>query len=165
MFSYQSICRGVRFAAVLTAMGVSIAAAPAMADEITITIDRVRAVDRADVLSKPDFLARVTIAGETFVTKPVLNSTDIKPGWSFTKSVPAGTHKVKVEILDKDITKNDVEDINRVDNKRDLDFTVSTRPCRIREISNASCGVAIVRAGKEKKAAEITFTVKAKKTK
>lgn len=152
-------------AVVALAMLGAVSAAPAFADEITITIDRVRSVDKSDQLSKPDFLPRVTIAGETFTTQPILNSTDIKPAWKFSKSVPAGTHKVKVEILDKDITKNDPLDINRVANKRDLDFTVKTRSCGVGELSGASCGKAIVRAGREKKSAEITFTVTAKQTK
>lgn len=137
----------------------------ASADEITVTILRVSALDRDDALSRPDFLARVTIAGEAFVTKPILNQTDIQPtDWVFRKTVSAGSHEVKVEILDKDITKNDFVDINRIDNKRDLDFTVNTRRCTVTGFSPSyRCGNRIVRAGGERKKAEITFRVDARR--
>lgn len=144
---------------------VAFAPANASADEITVTIDRVSALDKGDALSRPDFLARVTIAGELFVTKPILNQTDIQPtDWVFRKSVSPGQHEVKVEILDKDITKNDFVDINRIDGKRDLDFTVNTRRCTITGFSPSyRCGDRIIRAGAERRKAEITFRVDARR--
>ena len=139
--------------------------ATAQADEITVRIKRVKAIDPGDALSRPDYLARVTIAGETFVTKPILNQTDISPpDWVFRKSVSPGWHDVKVEILDKDLTKNDFVDINRVDGKRDLDFKVNTRRCDISGFSGSvDCGSDIVRAGAERKSAEVTFTVRSRR--
>lgn len=144
---------------------VSLAPVAASADEITVSILRVTALDQGDALSRPDFLARVTIAGELFVTKPILNQTDIQPSdWVFRKSVSPGRHEVKVEILDKDVTKNDFVDINRVDGKRDLDFTVDTRRCVVLGFSPSyRCGTRIVRAGAERRKAEITFTVDARR--
>jgi hypothetical protein len=152
-------------ALLVIALATSVAAtAPATADEITVVIDRVKAGDKIDVLTKPDLFARVTIAGETFKSKTAFDKSDIAPKWTFTKTVPKGTHKVKIELLDRDITNaSDLIDINRLDKKRDLDFTVTTRSCRIGEISNSGCGKAITRAGKEPKNAEVSFTVTAKK--
>lgn len=137
----------------------------ARADEITVRIKRVKAVDPGDALSRPDYLARITIAGESFVTKPILNQTDISPpDWVFRKTVRPGWHDVKVEILDKDLTKNDFVDINRVDGKRDLDFKVNSRRCQISGFSGGvRCGSDIVRAGAERKSAEVTFTVRSRR--
>lgn len=140
------------------------AAGEVRADEISVTIERVQALDKEDALSKPDFLARVTIAGEAFVTPVVRNQSEITPNWVLRKTVPAGTHAIKVEILDKDITKNDFVDINRIDGKRDLDFTVNTRTCAIAGFSSAyRCGSKIVRAGAERRKAEVTFSVAVKR--
>jgi hypothetical protein len=80
------------------------------------------------------------------------------------KTVAAGVHNIKLEILDKDVTKNDFVDVNRVDNKRDLDFTIDTRSCRIGGFSTAyRCRSPIVRAGNEKKKAEVTFSIAVKR--
>ena len=55
-------------------------------------------------------------------------------------------------------------DINRLDGKRDLDFTIDTRSCRIEGfVTTYRCGQTIVRTGKERKASEVTFTVQVKK--
>jgi hypothetical protein len=137
----------------------------AHADEIIVNISRVKALDRSDNLSRPDFLARVTISGEPFVTKPVMNRDDIQPtDWVFRKSVPPGKHDVKIEILDKDVTKNESIDINRIDGKRDIDFAVDTRRCVVTGFSPPQrCGARIVRAGAERKKAEITFSVDARR--
>jgi hypothetical protein len=139
-------------------------ASQARADEIIVTIERVTALDQEDALSRPDFLARVTIAGEAFVTPVIRNQNTITPNWVLSKNVPAGTHNVKVEILDQDVTKNDLADINRVDNKRDIDFTVNTRNCRIQGFSSPfRCGSKIVRAGTERRKARVTFSVAVKR--
>lgn len=141
-------------------------AAPAAAeDTVTVVITRVKGLDRFDVGGgKPDFFARVTIAGETFKTDPVKQQMDIKPDWKISKKVKSGKHDVKIEIFDKDVgSPSDKVDINRVDNKRDLDFTVDTNSCNISGFSGGySCGDTITRAGREKKNAEIQFRVRAK---
>ncbi len=132
--------------------------------EVTITIERVTAVDRSDAASRPDYFARVVIDGDSQMTPAEMNKTDISPNWKISKMVPAGRTQVKVEILDKDVQINDPVDINRLPNKRDLDFTVDTRNCRIVGFADGySCGSKIVRAGDQRKAAEITFSVSVKK--
>ncbi len=134
------------------------------AEEIVVTISRVKALDKFDALSKADMMARVTIAGEATTTAFIKDQDDIRPNWVIRKNVPSGVHDVKVEILDKDVTKNDFIDINRLDNKRDLDFKVNTRNCQITGFTQSyRCRSAIVRAGNEKKKAAITFTVDVKR--
>ncbi len=144
------------------ALGTTMAAA---ADpEVRVTITQVRALDQPDAFSKGDFYARVTINGETFNTAPVKQETSITPNWVVSRKVKAGTADVKVAILDKDVSVDDPIDVNRVDAKRDLDFSINTRNCKIDGFSSTyRCKQTISRAGKEKKAAEIYFTVDVKK--
>jgi hypothetical protein len=132
--------------------------------DVSVTIDHVKALDRVDwgVAGQADFYARVTIAGETFVTKPARGENDVRPNWVFTKSVRASARvPVKVEIFDKDVFKPDERvDINRVNAKRDLDFTVNTYNCSIGGFSNSfRCKQPIMRGGQERKRAEVTFRV------
>ena len=55
---------------------------------------------------------------------------------------------------------DDKIDINRITPKRDLDFTVDTRRCRVIGFANSfRCGDAIHRSGSEAKKAEIVFYV------
>lgn len=127
---------------------------------ITVTIDRVRALDAVDAFSKADFFARVTINGVAVETQPIKQQPDISPNWKLSHKVPAGRHNVTLEIFDKDLTKNELIDINRVDNKRQLDFSVDTRSCSVSGLTGISrCGQTIVRAGAERKKAEVTFSV------
>ena len=141
-----------------------LAPSQAQADEIVVTITHVKALDKFDVLSKADMLARVTIAGEATTTAFIKDQDDIRPNWIIRKNVSPGVHNVKVEILDKDVTKNELIDINRLDNKRDLDFQVNTRNCQITGFTQSyRCRSAIVRAGNEKKKAAITFRVEVKR--
>jgi hypothetical protein len=164
----QSSCRHLYACSVVAALAAGLTVlgpVHARADEITVTISRVKSLDRADNLSRPDFLARVTIAGESFVTKPVMNKDEIQPtDWVFRKSVTPGNHPIKIEILDKDVTRNDPVDINRVNGKRDLDFGINTQRCMVTGLKPPyRCGALIVRAGEERKRAEITFAVDARR--
>lgn len=141
---------------------------PAKMDEVTVTVKRVKALDKIDVGGgAPDLFARVTIAGEALKSPVAKQQTEVKPDWKLTKSVPRGKTAIKLEILDKDVLNpSDAIDINRVDKKRDLDFTVNTDKCRIEGLSGSnSCGSKISRAGRENKKAEIDFTVTVKKGK
>jgi hypothetical protein len=132
--------------------------------ELIIKVTNVRALDRADELSDGDFFARVTINGEKLESPVVKQEGAIKPDWVLSKKVKAGVVKVKFEIIDKDLSVDDPIDINRVDNKRDLDFTVNTKTCRVLDFSPTyKCGAKITRAGKENKKAEVTFVVTVKK--
>jgi hypothetical protein len=135
----------------------------AQSHEIVVTITRVRALDRFDgpVGSKADFFARVTISGTEFTTKPIRQDDDIRPNWVVTKPVGHGRHDVKLEILDSDVSNRpDPIDVNRLDNKRDLDFTVDTRSCRIEGFASTyRCRTTISRTGQERKKAEVFFTV------
>jgi hypothetical protein len=153
--------KGAKLAGALLATVISGAALPAAADELVIRIEHVRAVDRIDPTTSPDFYAQVTIDGQVFKTQRIRNAPDIRPNWVITANVPRGISSVNLAILDRDILKkDDLIDINRVDGKRDLDFRVNTRSCEILDFSQSySCRDRIVRAGNERKAAEITFRV------
>lgn len=129
--------------------------------EITLTVVRFKAIDKADELSAGDFFARVTIDGSKQITATVSGDrAEVQPNWKISKSVSPGVHKVKLELIDKDVSIDDPIDINRLGNKRDLDFTVDTRSCVIGGFaSDYKCGATITRAGGEKKMAEISFKV------
>jgi hypothetical protein len=130
-------------------------------------VSEIKPLDKYDELSLGDIYARVTIAGTTQST-PVLKQTTavgqvLKPGWQIIQNVAPGVHPVKVELIDKDLSQDDVIDINRLPNRRVLEFTVDTRRCRIEGFASPyNCKSAIRRTGKEAKAAEITLTVDAK---
>lgn len=131
---------------------------------VSVTINKVKALDKADVYSKGDFYARITIDGDIQKTEPVKQDAEITPNWKVSKKVRPGTVKVKVEILDKDVSQDDPIDINKVNAKRDLDFTVNTRSCKVEGFSSTyKCGRTISRAGKEPKSADVSFTVSVKK--
>jgi hypothetical protein len=154
------------FVSALFALPLAFAVLPsqARADEIVVNITRVKALDKFDELSKADMLARVTIAGEAFTTAVTKDQDDIRPNWVIRKNVPPGVHDVKVEILDKDVTKNELVDINRLNNRRDINFQVNTQNCQVTGFAQSyRCGSAIVRAGNERKKAAITFKVDVKR--
>lgn len=152
------------FAAAMMAGALPAVATTASAAEITVTIERVNGRGPGDLWSRSDFFARVTIGGVTTTTDVVRNQNDAKPNWVITREVPRGTHDVKIEILDKDLTKQELIDITRTAGKKDLDFKVSTRPCRVIGFSGGTrCGQPIVREGDEGKSAEITFRVDTKR--
>lgn len=151
-------------AALFGALAITTPAALAAPQELTVTITGVKAIDKADEFSKGDFYARVTIDGQTQSTQPIKQQDVDKPNWKITQKVEPGIRKVKLEILDKDVSQDDPIDINRMDNKRSLEFEVNTRTCRILGFSSGyKCGATITRAGKEKKAAEISFKISVKK--
>lgn len=138
--------------------------APASAqrsDELVITITSVRAIDKTDIFGKADFYAKVTIDGETTSTPVARQADSARPNWVVAKRVSRGKHDVRIQLLDKDPGKpDDVIDINRVANKRELDFQVDTSTCRISGFSSAyRCNTTIVREGTERKKAEIQFRV------
>ena len=136
----------------------------AKAEEIVLRISRVKALDKIDEASQADFYAQVIISGEQFKTDQIQDRNDIRPNWLFTKKVAPGKHDVKITILDKDVTRDDPIDINRIANKRDIDFTVDTRTCSVGGFAQTyKCGTAIIRGGSEKKRAEITFSVDVKR--
>jgi hypothetical protein len=132
--------------------------------ELIITVKRVTLLDKVDELSKGDLYARVTIDGEIQSSPVVKGQNVFKPDWKLSKKVTRGDHNVKVELVDKDVTQDDNIDINRVDKKRDLEFSVNTKSCRIEGFSSSyKCGSSITRAGAEPKKADITFVVSVKK--
>jgi hypothetical protein len=172
VYRIQSKARGFAGAAALAVATVAgatyglstVAQSQAKNHEVTVTVHRVAAIDKIDAASRPDFYARVTIAGNRQTTQFIKDKVDISPNWQISAAVPPGRTLVKVEILDKDISVDDPVDINRLAGKRDLDFTVDTRNCRIDGFANGyKCGDKITRAGDQRKGAEITFSVSVKK--
>jgi hypothetical protein len=158
--------RRVGIASLAVASGLAAVASPLIAQQgagrdVVITVRTVKALDKLDAYSKADFFAQVTIAGGAPVASPVVKQAQqIAPNWVLSKRVPQGVHNVRIEIFDKDLTKNEAIDINRLPNKRPLDFTVNTRNCAIGGFAQGyRCGDVIVRAGAEPKSAEIAFSV------
>lgn len=135
--------------------------AAVQAAEIIITITDLRTVGRADVFTRPDFFAQVSVAGEGFTTPTARNQGNIAPNWVIRKTVPRGTHSVKIALFDKDLTKSEAIDINTVDGKRDLDFRINTRNCRVLDLTGVAqgCRATVTRAGRELKSAEMRFNV------
>ncbi len=135
--------------------------------EIVITISQLTALDAADVwLAGPDdFYARVTIDGEVFSTRIKRQQNVAQPNWKISKVVSNRKVDVRLEIYDKDIGKPDDKiDINRITPKRDLDFVVDTRRCRVEGFADSfRCGDEIRRQGNEDKKAEIVFYVDAER--
>lgn len=151
-------------AAALAAVAIAGFAAPAMAQDLIITIERVRALDKIDAAGQADFYAQVTIDGKTIKTERIRRADDVRPNWVIRAPMTGRRSEVKLEILDKDVlSKDDLVDINRLDGKRDLDFSVRNGPCRVEGFAQSyDCsgrGVVITRGGNEKKAAEVTFRV------
>ena len=131
--------------------------------EVTITLHQLIALDKADAFSSEDFYARVTIGGQTFKSDKVRQTDAIIPNWRFSAVVPNGRTDVKIEVFDKDLAQDDQIDINRINPKRDLDFVVNTRNCRVEGFAQAyKCGTDIRRAGGERKKAEMVFMVTVK---
>jgi hypothetical protein len=153
------------FAALALIMPISAMSATSASarDELSIYITTVTALDAADkwLAGPDDFYARVTIDGQVFTTKVKRQKNHASPNWRVTKFVRPGVHNIRLEIFDKDIGKADDKiDINRLDNKRDLDFTVDTRKCRIEGFAERyRCGEPIRRAGNERKKAAVEFVV------
>ncbi|MBY0226253.1 MAG: hypothetical protein K2Q28_10650 [Hyphomicrobium sp.] len=135
---------------------------------ITVKIDQIRPLDKFDELSRGDLFARVTIAGET-TTTPVKKQTSargvtINTDWVIRRDVAPGAHPIKIELIDKDLSEDDIIDINRLDNRRVLEFTVDTQKCRVEGFATTyRCKSRINRSGREKKAAEVFFTIDVKK--
>lgn len=128
--------------------------------EVQVTIHRLVALDKGDYFSGEDFFARVTIGGQVFQSERIRGKDAVAPNWRFAAVVPGGRTDVKIEVFDKDIAQNDPIDINRIDPKRDLDFVVNSRTCRIEGMSQAyRCGEIVRRAGNERKKAEMEFSV------
>ncbi len=132
--------------------------------QIVLNVREVKALDKFDELSLGDIFIKVTIAGKTQYT-PIIKQKAavgevIKPNWLMTEIVEPGIYPVKFELIDKDLTEDDVIDINRLPNRRILEFTIDTRRCQIDGFATRyNCKSPINRAGKEAKAAEIIFTV------
>lgn len=141
----------------------TVASGEAAAHEISIKVTSFKPLDRADELSNGDFFARVTIDGKSQITSVITtDKSEERPDWKITQSVSPGVHNVKLELIDKDVAVDDPVDINRLDAKRDLDFTVDTRSGKIEGFAETyRTGTTITRSGAERKKAEISFIVNA----
>lgn len=137
-------------------------AAPSTADaaEIVVTVKKFHALDKADELSAGDFFARLRINAKAAFSPELTGQSEFTPNWKLTLPAKSGKNDVNLSLIDKDVSVDDPIDINRLPNKRDLDFTVDTRSCRIEGFAETyKCGQTITRAGEEKKKASISFTV------
>lgn len=146
------------FAVVAAGQSSGVAAA-----EIVITVTKFHALDRADELSSGDFFARMRINGKAAFSPVLTGETVFTPNWKLTLPAKSGKNDVNLSLIDKDVSVDDPIDINRIGNKRDLDFTVNTKTCRIEGFAQTyKCGQTITREGSETKKASISFTVEVK---
>ena len=145
-------------------LAVSVEAVAQDNHEITVSIVKFKALDKADELSSGDFFARVTIDGAAQTTSQISGKKEVKPDWKLSKAVSPGVHNVKLELIDKDVSVDDPIDINKIAKKRHLDVTGDTNTGRIEGFSKAyKTRQTISRAGTEPKKAEISFVVTVKK--
>ncbi len=163
---YAAARRPLVGAAALAAFAVAAAGTPsgAGAAEIVITVKKFHALDRADELSSGDFFARMKINGKAAFSPVLTGETVFNPDWKLTLPAKSGKNDVNLSLIDKDVSVDDPVDINRLPSKRDLDFTVNTKTCRIEGFAETyKCGQTITREGAENKKASISFTVDVKK--
>ena len=149
--------------AMILPLAVGVAATPASAARLVVRDDHVVALDKIDLptAGRADFYAQVTVGRRTVKSKFVRNADDVRPNWVMVVPVRREKVSVKLEILDRNVLRKATQvDINRLPNKRDLDFEVDTRRCVITGFAETyKCGATIRRAGDERRRAEITFTV------
>jgi hypothetical protein len=163
----RSLARGLL--ALSAAVVASCAAMAQSADrQIVVTVHTIKPLDKYDELTPGDLFARMTVGGKTVATEILKQTTQpgvvIKPAWTLSVAVPQGKHAVKLELVDKDAAADDVIDINRLDNRRQLEFDVDTKTCSVTGFAETyKCKTRITRTGKEKKGAEVTFSVDVKK--
>ena len=156
--------RGAGLFSAVAAGTLACAGTGALAEEITITVVKFQALDRANDLSDGDFFARMRLNGKAAFSPVLSGQKEFSPDWKLTLPAKAGTNEVNLSLIDKDVSVDDPIDINRIDKQRDLDFTVNTRTCRIEGFAETyKCGQTITRAGGETKKAVITFKVDVKK--
>lgn len=153
-------------AAAFAAFAVAVGAAPsvAAATEIVVTVTRFKALDKADELSSGDFFARIRVDGKAAFSPVLTGQQEFTPNWKLTLPAKPGVVKVNLSLIDKDVSVDDPIDINRLPNKRDLDFTVNTKTGKIEGFATSyKTGQTITRAGTENKKAVISFKVDVKK--
>ncbi len=152
----------------MLATGVLLSAATmssvALADEITVSITSVKGLDKVMKLFRAAIISPESRSTVKLSLRRSRRTRERSSRKGIKKSVSSGEHKVKLELIDKDLTEDDPVDVNRLANKRDLEFTVDTKSCEIEGFSSSPrCGSTIVRAGKENKKAEISFKITVKK--
>src|SRR5262245_43745849 len=114
------LAKGAGLAAIgMSVLALAPAGAAAQDHEITVSITKFHALDKADDLSRGDFFARVTIDGQPQATPTISDQAEVSPDWKISKSVAPGLHNVKLELIDKDLSVDDPIDVNRLDKKRD----------------------------------------------
>jgi hypothetical protein len=154
-----SICA----AAIVLIVGVP----PALAQtvQISVRIEKIVALDVANWTSPADFFARISIDGKSIQTPVVLNQNDISPNWEYREiAVGGGVRRIRIEVLDEDVTFNDPIDVNPQAGKRELDLTIDTSalPCVVAGDVTGSCNSSIISAGSESGRASLQFRIDAR---
>jgi hypothetical protein len=122
--------------------------------DTTVTIVGVRSVTAT---APVDLFARVTIAGDTSLTRIAA-----KPNLRVSMTMPETTLvPVRLELFEKrPPTFADQLDVNQIAGKRDIDFVVDPVTCTITGFSQVyKCGDVITRTGQDSKPGEIAFRV------
>jgi len=65
---------------------------------VTVTIKEIRALDKIDLIGKPDFYVKVFINGEEFKSDPWNNQKYVNANWSITVDVPDTEENVSIKI-------------------------------------------------------------------
>jgi len=103
--------------------------------EINVTIKEIRALDKIDVLSKPDFFVKVFVNGEEFVSNVWRNQKYVTEEWSTGPiDVPDDVEfaEIKIQLWDKNPIINRLCDLSqnigeKFLEKRDIDLTYSLK--------------------------------------
>jgi CSLREA domain-containing protein len=108
-----------RKALILVVLAMMLASARAMAANVpvTVTITKVTNISAGDVFSRPDFFARINIAGASFESPRINNTANIEPGWTFTTTLrqSANPIPIRIEIWDSDTAFEFGDDLVDVD--------------------------------------------------
>ena len=101
---------------------------------VTVTIKEIRALDKIDLIGKPDFYVKVFINDAVNTSCVWHNNKYLKPNWSVTQDVPDDEENVsiKIQLWDWNLGKDKLCDIGSIYNqslrdKRDLDLVYSLK--------------------------------------
>jgi len=139
---------------------------------LTVVIDRVVELDchdegMVDPYYDPDYFVEVQIGDFEFRNEgdQVVDGADISPGWAFGRDVGiTGPVPIVIQLWDEDeegtaAGDDDPSDIDPVEDRRDLDFSVDLDTGAISGDITGSCGATLESAGADDDASHIWFRV------
>lgn len=93
---------------------------------LTIEVLEIRALDRIDLFSEPDFFLKITINDKDFISQTWTNTKNIYDCFTVTTDVPDEIEnvRIRIELFDSNLLKNKMCDISSEKNKDDEDFSI-----------------------------------------